>query len=51
MMATALESNGAAVYILGRRLHVLEQAAKERAVSNLFVNPHLVIRKHTSCLS
>ena len=29
MMAKALEANGAKVYIIGRRLEVLEKAAKE----------------------
>ncbi|KZT28762.1 NAD-binding protein [Neolentinus lepideus HHB14362 ss-1] len=29
MIATALENNGATVYIVGRRLHVLESTAKE----------------------
>jgi len=32
MMATALESNGATVYILGRRLGRLEEAAQENNV-------------------
>ena len=33
MMATALEHNGAIVYITSRRLDVLEKAAKENNVS------------------
>jgi len=32
MMATALENNGATVYIVGRRKQVLEKAAKEHNV-------------------
>lgn len=32
MLATALENNGAVVYIVGRRLSILEQAAAERNV-------------------
>ena len=33
MIATALEHNGAVVYIASRRLEILEKAAKEHAVS------------------
>jgi NAD(P)-dependent dehydrogenase (short-subunit alcohol dehydrogenase family) len=52
MMATALESNGATVYIIGRRLEVIEKAAKENNVRNIVImvvvlTPRLAeIRKH-----
>ncbi|KAG1751098.1 NAD(P)-binding protein [Suillus lakei] len=35
MIATALENNGATVYIIGRRLEVIEKAAKENNVWNI----------------
>ena len=40
MMATALENNGATVYILGRRFEVLENAARKNAV-RIRILPHL----------
>lgn len=38
MMVKALESNGAKVYIIGRRKEVLEKVAKEEAVSRFRVS-------------
>jgi len=37
MMARALEHNGATVYIIGRRLEVLEKAAKENSLHNKII--------------
>jgi NADP-dependent 3-hydroxy acid dehydrogenase YdfG len=37
MMAKTLESAGAVVYIVGRRLDVIERAAKENSVRPSFV--------------
>ena len=42
MIATALESNGATVYIVGRRKEALEKAAKEHAVRTPPCQPHRV---------
>lgn len=40
MIATTLESNGAIVYITGRRADALEKAVKERSVSGLHIPSH-----------
>jgi len=42
MMAKALENSGATVYIVGRRLDVLEKAAKGNNVRELCVFPHSI---------
>jgi hypothetical protein len=36
MIATALENNGATVYIVGRRSSVLKEAAETKSVRTLF---------------
>ena len=56
MMAKALEHNGATVYIVGRRLDVLEKAAQEHNVRQPFTfftlrNLALIINTLYSCPS
>ena len=48
MMASALEHNGATVYILGRRLNVLQQAAKDTSVRESHTNQAIRLRKPCS---
>lgn len=37
MMASALENNGATVYLVGRRLEVVEKAARDNNVRHFFL--------------
>ncbi|CAA7258827.1 unnamed protein product [Cyclocybe aegerita] len=51
MMATALETNGATVYIVGRRMDVLEKAAKENSKYDKIIPVEGDITKRESLLS
>jgi NADP-dependent 3-hydroxy acid dehydrogenase YdfG len=51
MMAKALEHSGAIVYIVGRRLEVLEKAAKEHSVSLFYYKPQPMAFLKTDILS
>ncbi|KAF8919665.1 hypothetical protein CPB85DRAFT_1277614 [Mucidula mucida] len=51
LMATALENNGATVYIIGRRMHLLEKAAKENSKYNQIIPVQCDVTERDSLLS